>query len=145
MRNNKSCLENFDLLQNQWQTSVEKLQKLVDESLDCELFIEAFERRIIKESFDIQSAAQENNSSRIVANTINLAKRANRIIIVAAQEAENSEEFGYVNKIEIANESLRQSLPEIINFAKSLALKPNDKESYLKWAQSNEKVEKYIS
>ena len=133
-------MENYDLLQQQWQKNMENLQKMVDESIDCEQFISACEKSIITETYLTQAAVQENNNSAIVLNTLNIAKRSNRIIQVANQEAENSEDPNYVNRIIRANESLRQSLPAMIHNAKSLAVQPNNKEYYLKWADSNEKL-----
>ncbi len=140
MKDNKSCLENYELLQQQWQKNMDNLQKLVDESLDCEQFISACEKSITKLTYSTQAAVQEKNNSVIVMNTLNIAKRSNRIIQVANQEAENSEDPNYVNRIKIANESLKQSLPTMIYNAKSLAIQPNNKELYLKWADSNEKL-----
>ncbi len=140
LKDKKSCMENYELLQQQWQKNMENLQKMVDESLDCVQFISACEKIIIKETYQTQAAVQEKNNSAIVINTLNIAKRSNRIIQVANQEVENSEDPIYVNRIISANESLRQSLPAMIHNAKSLAVQPNNKEFYLKWADSNEKL-----
>ena len=107
LNGNSSCKENFELMQRQWQINMERIVKLVDESLDCELFIKACETSIIKETFQTQTAVQENNSSAIVVHALNIARRSNRIIQVATQEVENSEDNLYVNKILNANEFLK--------------------------------------
>ena len=159
---NNSCKENFELMQKQWQSNMERLLKLVDESVDCELFIRACEKSIIKETFRTQTAVQENSNSAIVLNALNIARRSNRIIQVATQEAENSEDNAYVNQILVSNEFLKLglspfflvnmlcyllmffcvdlALPTMIHSAKTLANQPSDKNNYLAWANSNEKL-----
>ena len=147
-------------MQKLWQTNFERLQKLVDECLDCELFIKACEHSIIKETYKTQTAVQENNNTAIVLNALNIARRSNRIIQVATQEAENSEDNAYVDRILGSNELLKQgislilnsikwscsykllfkALPPMIQSAKILASQPNNKENYLLWANANEKV-----
>lgn len=136
----KSCLENLELIKQQSQSNMERLQKLVDESLDCELFIKACENSIIKETYETQTAVLEQNNSTIISNALNIARRSNRIIQVATQEAENSEDLAYVDRIIQSNEFLKQALPEMIKGAKLLAMQPNNKENYLIWANSNEKL-----
>jgi hypothetical protein len=105
-------------MQKLWQTNFERLQKLVDECLDCELFIKACEHSIIKETYKTQTAVQENNNTAIVLNALNIARRSNRIIQVATQEAENSEDNAYVDRILGSNELLKQGISLIFNSIK---------------------------
>ncbi|CAF0804091.1 unnamed protein product [Brachionus calyciflorus] len=142
---NKSCLENFELMQKQWQINVQKLQKLIDDIIDCESFIIACEKSIIKETYQTQAAVLEKNSSAIVTNALNIVRRTNRIIEIAGQEAENSEDSFFVEKILIANDNLKKTLPVLIQSAKFLAIEPSNKENYLVWASSNEKLIDAIS
>ena len=137
---NKSCAEHFELMQRQWHANVDRLLKLVDESLDCEVFIKTYEKLILKETYQMQMHVQDNNHACIIANVISIAKRANRIMQVAGQEAENSEDGEYVSGILAANESLRTALPNMIHSAKLLAVEPSNKDAYLLWANSNERV-----
>lgn len=116
LNGNSTCRENFELMQKQWNINMERLLKLVDESVDCELFIKACESSIIKETYQTQTAVQENNNSAIVIHALNIARRSNRIIQVATQEAENSEDSMYVNKILSSNELLKIGLFRILSF-----------------------------
>ena len=110
MPGNRSLTEHYDLMQQQWQSNMITLQRLVDESVDSVSFIEACEQSIIRETFLTQTAIQENNKQAIVLNALNIARRTNRIIQVAAQEAENSEENSFVTNIITANEELKKCL-----------------------------------
>ena len=121
--NNKSLLEHYDLMQQQWQANMVSLQRLVDESLDTVSFIEASESMIVKETYLAQTAIQENNKSAIVQNAISIGRRTNRIIQVASQEAENSEENSFVNNIILANEELKQCMFFHSNYSNNLFLK----------------------
>ena len=86
MPGNRSLTEHYDMMQQQWQSNMTNLQKLVDESLDSLSLIEAYESSIIQETFKTQTAIQENNKQAIVLNALNIARRTNRIIQVASQE-----------------------------------------------------------
>ena len=109
MPSNKSLIEHYDLMHQQWRSNMASLQRLVDESLDNSVaFIEAFEISIYKEIYQAQTAIQENNKQAIVLNALNIAKRTNRIIQVATQEAENSEETSFVTNVLQSNEELKQ-------------------------------------
>jgi hypothetical protein len=137
---NKSCIENFELMQRQWQVSMDRLQQLVDDSLDSEVFITTYERLILKETYRMQMHVQDKNNACIIANALNIAKRSNRIIQIANQESDNSEDTEYVNRIMNANDSLKLSLPQMIHSAKLLAIEPSNKDVYLIWTHSNENV-----
>ena len=126
-------------MQNQW-FMMERLQKLVDESLDTELFIRACEHSIIRETYQTQAAVQDQNSVAIITHALNIIRRSNRIVQVASQEADNSEENEYVDQISMANEGLKQCLPVMVNSAKRLAGQSSNKECFLAWTNSNEKV-----
>ena len=89
---------------------MERLQKLVDESINSEMFIRACENSIIRDTYKTQSAVQEKNTLAIIANALSIGRRANRIMQVATQEAENSEEYNFVERIIEANESLKQCI-----------------------------------
>lgn len=127
-------------MQQQWEKNFQSLQKLIDENIDCKSFIIACEKSIINETFETQNAVQEKNATIIINNTISITQKANRIMKIMAQEAENSEDKLFVEKILYSNDKLRQSLPLLVQSAKSLAIDPSNKENYLIWASSNEQV-----
>lgn len=134
--------ENFHLLKQQFETNIVSLQKVIGDMMDSELFIIACEKSIIKETYESQNAILEKNASIIVNNALSIAQKTNRILKTSCQEAENSEDRFFVDKILNCNDQLKQSLPYFIHSSKSLALDPNNKENYLVWASSNEQVNK---
>lgn len=106
---NKSCSEHFELMQKQWIDNMERMRCLVDANVDPSIFIRACEYSIIKDTHKCEMAVREKNSFEIVTNASNIARRANRIIQVAAQEVENSEDKEYVKQITNASEALKLS------------------------------------
>lgn len=136
----QNCFDNFDLIQKAWQANMTNLSQLIDESIDSSLFIKTYEKLILKEAFDMQTAVQEENNSSIITSALSIAKRTNRIIHLANQEAENSEDVDYVGRIVNSVDHLKVCLPHMIQTAKLMAIDPSNKETYLMWANSNEKV-----
>ena len=88
---------------------MERMRCLVDSNVDAALFIQACEHSIIKDTRKAEMAVREQNSFEIVTNASNIARRANRIIQVASQEIENSEDATYIKQISNASESLKSS------------------------------------
>lgn len=142
---NQNVLENFELTREQFSENMKNLQTKLDETLNREFFIVACEKTIIRDTFKNQTAVQENNPKAIVSNALSIAKQSNRIIQIASQEVENSEDGKYVDQIMMHNERLKHSLPDMIQTAKMLALEPSNKENYLAWASSNERLINSIS
>jgi hypothetical protein len=116
------------------------LQILLDNSIESEMYIRSFENQIQKEAYSMQKSILEKNSNFIVQYALSIAKSANRITQLANQEAENSEDLDYVNRILASNEALKLTLPPMIQLAKSLAIDPSNKDAYLMWTNANENV-----
>ena len=57
----------------------------------------------------VQSAIHEKNPQNIVLGARNMARRADRVIQVAGQEAENSEDPKFVNDVRAAVEQVKSS------------------------------------
>jgi hypothetical protein len=104
------------------------------------MYIRSFENQIQKEAYSMQKSILEKNSNFIVQYALSIAKSANRITQLANQEAENSEDLDYVNRILASNEALKLTLPPMIQLAKSLAIDPSNKDAYLMWTNANENV-----
>ncbi len=116
------------------------MQILLDNSIESEMYIRSFENQIQKEAYSMQKSILEKNSNFIVQYALSIAKSANRITQLANQEAENSEDLDYVNRILASNEALKLTLPPMIQLAKSLAIDPSNKDAYLMWTNANENV-----
>lgn len=88
---------------------MDRLRAMVDTYVDPALFVNSCEHSILQDTYRIERAKSENNRLDIVLNASNIARRANRIIQIAAQEMDNSEEAEYVMRISHASNCLKQS------------------------------------
>ena len=59
---------------------------------------------------------------------------------MANQEAENSDDSDYVNRILNANETMKLALPVMIHKAKLLATQPDVSDHQVGWSNSNQNV-----
>ena len=67
------------------------------------------EEGILRDTEKIENGIHLNNSPQIVTNASNIARRANRVLQVAHNEAENSEDPQFVDRVNSASENLKAS------------------------------------
>ena len=76
---------------------------------DYNLYLIPAEEGILKDTERVEEGISEVNSPKIVQNASNIARRANRILQVAQNEAENSEDPMFVDQVNRSAENLKQS------------------------------------
>lgn len=67
------------------------------------------EEGILRDTERVEDGIRTVDSPKIVTNASNIARRANRVLQVAQQEAENSEDPAFVDNVNRASEQLRSS------------------------------------
>ena len=67
------------------------------------------EEGILRDTERVEDGIRTVDSPKIVTNASNIARRANRVLQVAQQEAENSEDPAFVDNVNRASEQLRTS------------------------------------
>lgn len=72
-------------------------------------FVCITEEGIMRDTERVEDAIQMKDPPRIGAHASNIARRANRVLQVAQQEAENSEDPKYVDHVNQAASNLRSS------------------------------------
>ncbi|CAF0725168.1 unnamed protein product [Rotaria sordida] len=132
--------EHFDLLRDQWITQMEYLRCQVDEAIPSDEFVKACEEAIIHDTQQTEKAIADLNSSIIVDSTSNIIRRANRILLVACQEIENSEDSKFTTQLRQASNTFKDTFPPMIAAAKQLALNPDDKLMHSNWQQTNNEL-----
>ncbi|RWS23183.1 vinculin-like isoform X8, partial [Leptotrombidium deliense] len=120
---NKAADEHFENLRKQYGDSIQKMRKLVDDAIDTGAFIKATEDAIRKHTGMCEYAIQHRQPQSMVDNTSAIARLANRVLMVAKQEADNSEDPQF-----IARE------------AKAVALNINDPKAQSRWRDANNAV-----
>ncbi|XP_050409058.1 vinculin isoform X8 [Patella vulgata] len=135
---NQAAQEHFDLIKKQWTDNMERLRFLVDEAVDSAALIKAEEEAINKDTDRIEEGIRSGDVPKIVNNTGDIARRANRILQVAQQEAENSEDPQFLARVNAASQNLKQSIAPMLQNAKNLAMNPRDANAAANWRKSNQ-------
>ncbi|XP_036360820.1 vinculin isoform X4 [Octopus sinensis] len=134
---NQAAVDHFDLLKKQWTENMERLRTLVDEATDTEAFILATEQGIQKDKEKVEEGIRTINPPIIVTNASNIARRANRVLQVAQQEAENSEDPQFVEKVNSASDVLKSTITPMVQEAKSVSIDPKDQVAANNWRKAN--------
>ncbi|CAL4058554.1 unnamed protein product, partial [Meganyctiphanes norvegica] len=134
---NKAADEHFENLRRQYAESIQKVRDLADEATDSAAFIKASETLIKGHTNNCEASISTNEPQSMVDNTSAIARLANRVLMVAKQEAENSEDPGFVSKVNYASDMLQGSVTPMVQDAKNVAVAPQDHNAVSRWRSSN--------
>lgn len=135
---NQAAQEHFDLMKKRWMDNMERLRGLVDEAVDSSALIKAEEEGILRDTERVEEAIQMKDPPRIGAHASNIARRANRVLQVAQQEAENSEDPKYVDHVNQAASNLRATIAPMVQGAKGVSMNPSDTNAQQNWRKANQ-------
>ncbi|ETE66010.1 Vinculin, partial [Ophiophagus hannah] len=107
--------------QNQWIDNVEKMTGLVDEAIDTKSLLDASEEAIKKDLDKCKVAMANVQPQMLVAGATSIARRANRILLVAKKEVENSEDPKFREAIKAASDDLSKTISPMVMDAKAVA------------------------
>ncbi|CAH1270147.1 VCL [Branchiostoma lanceolatum] len=136
---NQAASEHFELLKREWMNNMDKLTSLVDDAVDTVAFIKACEEAIARDSEMVKVAIKNVQVQSVVNGASNIARRANRVLMVAKREADNSEDPKFVDKVNDASDVLARSISPMVVDAKSVASNPKDTNSQGRYHDSNTK------
>lgn len=103
----KAADEHFENLRQQYADTIQRVRALCDEATDSGDFIKASEEQMQKHSFLCEEAIAKNNPQKMVDNTSAIARLANRVILVAKQESDNSEDPAFIERVNRATDALQ--------------------------------------
>uniref|UniRef100_A0A8B9TH12 Vinculin n=1 Tax=Anas platyrhynchos TaxID=8839 RepID=A0A8B9TH12_ANAPL len=106
---NQAAYEHFETMKNQWIDNVEKMTGLVDEAIDT------------KSLLDCKVAMANMQPQMLVAGATSIARRANRILLVAKREVENSEDPKFREAVKAASDELSKTISPMVMDAKAVA------------------------
>ncbi|XP_033120311.1 vinculin-like isoform X5 [Anneissia japonica] len=138
--NSTAAVEHFDLLKKEWTNNTNNLTRLVDDATDSVEFIKACEDVIRKETVEAEFAASQEQPVPFIKSTSKIARCAQRVVMVAQQEADNSEDPTFVEAVSKAAEELETSIPVSVGYARGVATKPNSKQAQDDWMNANQKI-----
>lgn len=93
-----------------------------------------------KYTFLCEEAIRNKQPQKMVDNTSNIARLVNRVLLVAKQEADNSEDPEFIAKLNAATNALENTLPSMVQNAKQVASNINDPQAASHWREANKNV-----
>ncbi|KAG8434951.1 hypothetical protein GDO86_013061 [Hymenochirus boettgeri] len=118
---NQAAYEHFETMKNQWIDNVEKMTGLVDEAIDTRSLLDASEEAIKKDLDKCKVAMANMQPQMLVAGATSIARRANRILLVAKREVENSEDPKFREAVKTASDELSRTISPMVMEAKAVA------------------------
>ncbi|XP_030059065.1 vinculin isoform X3 [Microcaecilia unicolor] len=118
---NQAAYEHFETMKNQWIDNVEKMTGLVDEAIDTKSLLDASEEAIKKDIDKCKVAMANMQPQMLVAGATSIARRANRILLVAKKEVENSEDPKFREAVKVASDELSKTISPMVMDAKAVA------------------------
>lgn len=140
----KAAEEHLNNLKQQYGDTMLRMRTLCDQATDPADFIRASEEQIQKYTILCDDAIRNRQPQKMVDNTSNIARLVNRVLLVARQEADNSEDPLFTSKLLNAAGQLEQCLPVMVQDAKLVASNIGDPAAASRWRESNKNVRSYI-
>lgn len=100
---------------------------LVDEAIDTKSLLDASEEAIKKDIDKCRVAMANVQPQMLVAGATSIARRANRVLLVAKREVENSEDPRFRDAVKHASDVLSHTISPMVMDAKAVAGNIQDK------------------
>lgn len=138
----KAAEEHLNNLKQQYADTVLRMRTLCDQATDPSDFIEASEKQMQKHSFLCDEAIRMRQPQKMVDNTSSEARLANRVLLVAKQEADNSEDPEFIAKVNDSSDRLQASISPMVQEAKNVSINIADPIHAANWKEANKQVSK---
>ncbi|XP_057332736.1 vinculin isoform X8 [Microplitis mediator] len=133
----KAADEHFENLRQQYAETMQRTRALCDEATDSADFIRTSEEQMQKHTFLCEEAIAKQHPQKMVDNTAAIARLANRVILVAKQESDNSEDLSFIQRVNQAADVLQHCVTPMVQDAKAVAMNITDAPSISHWRESN--------
>ncbi|KAJ1525125.1 hypothetical protein ONE63_009964 [Megalurothrips usitatus] len=133
----KTADEHFNNLKNQYEDSIERMRNLCDQATDPAEFIRLSEAQMQKHTVLCEDSIRNHQPQKMVDNTASIARLANRVLMVAKQEADNSEDPSFIARVNAAANALERSVAPMVQDAKQVAMDTNNPAACSRWRDSN--------
>uniref|UniRef100_V5IK57 Vinculin n=1 Tax=Ixodes ricinus TaxID=34613 RepID=V5IK57_IXORI len=134
---NKAADEHFENLHKQYSESMMHMRNLADEATDTASFVKVTEDTILRHTEMCEDAMARQLPQQMVDNTSSIARLSNRVLMVAKQESDNSEDPIFIGRVNQAADTLQGTVTPMIQNAKAVATKITDPVAQTRWRESN--------
>ncbi|XP_036145885.1 vinculin isoform X11 [Monomorium pharaonis] len=133
----KAADEHFENLRQQYAETMQRTRALCDEATNSGDFIRTSEEQMQKHTFLCEEAIAKALPQKMVDNTASIARLANRVILVAKQESDNSEDPAFIQRVNHATDVLQNSVAPMVQDAKLVAMNIHDNTAVSRWRENN--------
>lgn len=113
----------------------------MDEAIDTKSLLDASEEAIKKDLDKCKVAMANIQPQMLVAGATSIARRANRILLVAKREVENSEDPKFREAVKAASDELSKTISPMVMDAKAVAGNISDPgKQFMVWFTSLERL-----
>lgn len=133
----KAAEEHYDNLRGQYAESIARIRSLCDDAIDSARFTKISEEHMAKHTVLCEDAIAKGDAEKMVEHTTSIARLANRVLQVAKQEAENSEDPIFIAGVNKAADHLQNCVTRMVQDAKAVAINPHDHVAVSRWRESN--------
>jgi len=134
---NKAADEHFENLRRQYADAVHRTRQLCDEAIDSAAFIQQSEELMRRCTGECEEAIGRQDPQNLVDGTSHIARLANRVLMVAKQEADNSEDPAFIGRVNDASNLLQANVTPMVHDAKAVAGNIRDQPTIGQWRASN--------
>ncbi|XP_065226162.1 vinculin-like isoform X3 [Planococcus citri] len=137
---NAAADKHFENLRSQYADTVGKMRDLCDEATDAAHFVKISEEQMRKHALMCEDAILKHEPNKMVDHTSAIARLASRVLQVAKQEADNSEDPLFIADITRAADALQAAVAPMVQDAKAVALNIGDPAAASRWRESNKRL-----
>ncbi|KAK0167826.1 hypothetical protein PV327_001685 [Microctonus hyperodae] len=133
----KAADDHFGNLRQQFAETMQRTRALCDEATDSADFVKMSKEQMQKHAFLCEEAIAKQHPQKMVDNTAAIARLADRVILVAKQESDNSEDLPFIQRLNQAADILKHSVAPMVLDAKAVAMNITDGPAISRWKESN--------
>ncbi|CAH1389699.1 unnamed protein product [Nezara viridula] len=133
----KAAEEHYENLRGQYAESIARIRSLCDDAINSAHFTKISEEHMAKHTVLCEDAIAKGDAEKMVSHTTAIARLANRVLQVAKQEAENSEDPAFIAGVNKAADHLQNCVTRMVQDAKAVAINPLDHAAVSRWRESN--------
>ncbi|WKY07709.1 hypothetical protein Q1695_007294 [Nippostrongylus brasiliensis] len=135
-----SAEQHFENLHRQYADALHRLRSHVDDAIDTHEFVRASETAMRRYTNRCEDAIANSFPQGMVDNTSQIARLGNRVLMSAQNEADNSEEPAYCDRVNSAANQVRAAIPPMVTQAKQVAISPRDTGAANAWRSANDRL-----
>ncbi|CAI5449441.1 unnamed protein product [Caenorhabditis angaria] len=136
--NSDHAEQHFENIHRQYADALHRLRSHVDDAIDTGEFVRASENAMRRYTNNCEGAITSSDAQGMVDSTSQIARLGNRVLMTAKNEADNSEEPSFVDRVNNAASQLHSAIPPMVNHAKQVAMNPRDQYASNQWRGAND-------